>query len=93
MNVTVQIPNDLASALNATDAELSRRALQGLATEEYKAEYKAGRLSPPQLRRLLGFETRDELDGFLKAQEVLTEISLEDWTARCRTRTVSDSDG
>ena len=74
MNVTVQIPDDLASALNATDAELSRRALEGLAIEEYKA----GRLSRPQLRRLLGFETRDELDGFLKAHDVLTEVSLEE---------------
>jgi len=78
MNGTVQIPDDLASALNATDAELSGRALEGLATEEYKAEYKAGRLSRPQLRRLLGFETRDELDGFLKAHDVLMEISLQE---------------
>jgi hypothetical protein len=74
MNVTVQIPDDLADALNATGAELSRRALEGLAIEEYKA----GRLSRPQLRRLLGFETREELDGFLKSHDVLTEISLEE---------------
>ena len=74
MNGTVQIPDDLARALNATDAELSRRALEGLAI----GEYKAGRLSRPQLRRLLGFETRDELDGFLKAHDVLMGISLEE---------------
>jgi hypothetical protein len=32
--------------------------------------YRSGALSAYQVRRLLGFETRDELDGFLKAHNV-----------------------
>ena len=53
---------------------LSRRALEALALEEYKAE----RISKAQLRRLLGFETRYELDGFLKAHEVWADYTIED---------------
>jgi hypothetical protein len=40
--------------------------------------YRAGRLTRPELRRLLGFETRDELDGFLKAHGVYEECTLEE---------------
>jgi hypothetical protein len=52
---------------------LSRRALEALALEEYKAS----RLSGAQLRRLLGFETRYELDGFLKSHNVWTNYTVE----------------
>ncbi len=41
-------------------------------------EYKAGRLTEAQLRHLLGFPTRQELDGFLKAHEVWLNYTLED---------------
>ena len=53
---------------------LSRRALEALALDESKA----GRLTEDQLRRLLGFETRYELDGFLKAHEVWADYTIED---------------
>jgi hypothetical protein len=36
MEVTVQIPDDIATRLCAAGADLSRRALEGLALEEYK---------------------------------------------------------
>jgi hypothetical protein len=39
---------------------LSRSALEGLALKEYKKE----RITKAELRRLLGFSTRYELDGF-----------------------------
>ncbi len=41
-------------------------------------EYKAGRLTEAQLRQLLGFQTRQELDGFLKTHEVWLNFTLED---------------
>ena len=66
MNVTVRIPDDLAERLSATGGSLERRALEALAL----AEYQVGRLTRAELRRLLGFETRYELDGFLKAHGV-----------------------
>jgi hypothetical protein len=73
MDVTVQIPDDLASRLG-TRNDLSRRALEALAAEEYKR----GRLTKPDLRRLLGFETGDQIDEFLKDHEVFEDYTLED---------------
>jgi hypothetical protein len=74
MNLTVEIPDDLASQMRAAGGDLSRRALEGLALEEYRA----GRLTEYQLQRLLGIETRYELDGFLKAHGVWAEYTIDD---------------
>jgi hypothetical protein len=75
MDVTVQIPDDLASRMTEAGVDLSRRALESLALEEYKS----GRLTKPELRRLLGFGTRYQLDGFLKSHDVFDEYTLEDF--------------
>ena len=40
--------------------------------------YRERKLSTAQLRRLLGFETGYELDGFLKTHQVWLEYRLED---------------
>ena len=74
MNLIVRIPDDLAERLGADVATLERRALEALVAEEYRA----GRLDKPDLRRLLGFETSSEIDGFLKAHEVYDGITLEE---------------
>jgi Uncharacterised protein family (UPF0175) len=74
MEVTVQIPDDLARRLTAAGGDLSRRALEALALEEFKS----GHLTKLELRRLLGFGTRYQLDGFLKAHDVYEEYTLED---------------
>src|SRR5438105_3987904 len=63
MEVTVQIPDDIATRLRAAGDDLPRRALEALVAEEYRQ----GHLNKPDLRRLLGFETSYEIDGFLKA--------------------------
>lgn len=70
MNLTIQIPDELARDLAAAGGDLSRRALEGFALEEYKS----GRLTKPDLRRLLVFSTRDQLDGFLKARAVVEDL-------------------
>ena len=54
--------------------DLSRRALEGLALEEYRS----GHITKPELRRLLGFGTRYKLDGFLKEHGVFEDITGED---------------
>jgi hypothetical protein len=74
MNLTVQIPDDIAHQLSVARGDLSRRALEALALHEYKT----GHLTRAQLRRTLGFGTRYELDGFLKSRGVLDDYSLED---------------
>jgi hypothetical protein len=70
MNVTIQIPDELARDLAASGGDLSRRALEAFALEEYKN----GHLTKPAMRRLLGFGTRDQLDGFLKAHAVVEDL-------------------
>lgn len=74
MEVVVQIPDDIASHMTEAHGDLARRALEAFALEEFKKE----RISKPELRRLLGFETRYELDGFLKTHEVYEEYTVED---------------
>src|ERR1017187_9240835 len=74
MELTVQIPDDVAQRLSAVGGYLSRRALEALVAEEYKH----GHLTKPDLRRLLGFETSDQIDGFLKAHDVWIEYTLQD---------------
>jgi len=74
MNLIVEIPDDLAIRLSAAGGDLSRRALEALAAEEYKHD----RLTKPELQRLLGIETSFQLDEFLKAHDVWIEYTLED---------------
>jgi hypothetical protein len=75
MNLTIQIPDELARELAATGGDLSRRALEAFTVEEYRN----GRFSRPAMRQLLGFAARDQLDGFLKAHAVVEDLpTLED---------------
>jgi len=62
MDVTVHIPEELARRLTAAGGDLSRRALEALALEEYRA----GRLTTAELGRVLGLGTAAALDDFLK---------------------------
>jgi hypothetical protein len=76
MEFTVQIPDDIAERLgNGANDDLSRRALEALLAEEYRL----GHLNKPDLRRLLGFETSYEIDGFLKAHSVYEDYTMEDF--------------
>jgi predicted HTH domain antitoxin len=73
MDITIHIPDDLATRLG-TSRDLPRRLLEALAVEEFRL----GHLTQAELRRLLGFETREALDGFLKAHEVCDQYTLDD---------------
>lgn len=74
MTLTVDIPDEFAQRLQASAQDLSRRALEALVADEYRH----GHLTKPDLRRLLGFETSDQIDGFLRAHDVWIEYSMED---------------
>jgi hypothetical protein len=74
MELTLHLPDDIADRLGA-DCDLSRRALEALIAEEYRL----GHLHKPDLRRLFGFETSYEIDGFLKAHNVFEEYTIEDF--------------
>ncbi len=75
MEFAVHIPDDIAERLGAVvNGDLPRRALEALLAEEYRL----GRLNKPDLRRLIGFETSYEVDGFLKAHTVHEDYTMED---------------
>lgn len=74
MDVILYIPDDLARRIETNPAALQRRALEALAA----AEFKSGHLSKADLRRLLGFPTRDALDGFLKSYQLFEPYTLDD---------------
>jgi hypothetical protein len=76
MELTVHIPDDIAERLvAAVDGDISRLALEALLAEEYRL----GHLDKPVLRRLLGFQTSYEIDGFLKAHNVYENYSMDDF--------------
>lgn len=66
MQVIVEIPDDMAQRLTPPGKDPARTTLEAVAIQGYRS----GALSAYQTRRLLGFGTRYELDGFLKAHNV-----------------------
>jgi hypothetical protein len=81
MQITLDIPDDIASALQAGGGDPSRLVLETVAVEAYRRQAITG----DQLRRILGFRTRYEMDGFLKQHEVWLEYSIEDFERDRRT--------
>jgi hypothetical protein len=73
-HVTISLPDELLAALTAQDKDLSRTALEAPALEAYRTR----KISAAQLRRLLGFHTRMEIDAFLKDHGIELEYTLED---------------
>ena len=66
MQITLELPEDIAQGLGSRWKDLPRAALESLALEAYRSQA----LTAVQLRRLLGFETRMQVDAFLKEHEV-----------------------
>ncbi len=71
VQIKVTIPGDI---LNAETGEAPRQILEQFALEGYKS----GQLTAAQVRRVLGFSTRMEVDGFLKEHGVHLEYTEED---------------
>ena len=74
MQITLELPEDIAEGLEAKWNDLARAALESLALEAYRSHA----LTAAQLRRLLAFETRMEVDAFLKNHE-LFDYSVADF--------------
>jgi hypothetical protein len=66
MQITIELPEDIAVGLESKWKDLPRVALESLALEAYRSHA----LTAAQLRRLLGFETRMQVDAFLKEHEI-----------------------
>jgi hypothetical protein len=90
MQVTVEIPDEMAQKLAPDGQDPARALLEAVAIEGYRS----GTLTAYQTRRLLRFETRFELDGFLKAHNVWEHAySLEDLEQDRRTMQRLEEEG
>ena len=66
MQITIELPKDIAVGLQSTWRDMPRAALESLALEAYRS----GALTAAQLGRLLVFETRMQVDAVLKEHEI-----------------------
>ena len=73
MQITVELPDDMARHMIPAGRDPARAALEDMAVEAYRAH----RLSEHQLATLLGMD-RYQLDGFLKQREVWLEYTMDD---------------
>ena len=74
MQITLELPEDIAADLAAKGEDLSRTALEAFALEAYRAQ----KLSTAQLKRVLGYQTRVQVHAFLKAHDVYLHYTLAD---------------
>jgi len=74
MQIMLDLPEDIAQGLETKWKDLPRAALESLALEAYRSRA----LTAAQLRRMLGFVTRMEVDAFLKEHEVY-DFTVEDF--------------
>lgn len=66
MTVNIDLPEDISRALEKQWGGVSRHTLEALAVEGYRSRA----LSESQIRRMLGFETRNQVHEFLKGAGV-----------------------
>jgi len=78
MEITLTIPDEVAPKLeNGGVKKLSRRALELLALDGYRS----GELTEYQVKLMLGFDDRFEVDAFLKKHGAYYDDTLEDLEA------------
>lgn len=73
MQITVELPDDIARQMIPPGRDPARVALEDMALEAFRAR----RLTEHQLATLLGMD-RYTLDGFLKGREVWLEYTMDD---------------
>ncbi len=74
MQITLNIPDELAKQVAAGGQDPARLALEALALEGYRSE----RLSESEVRRMLGFESRLQVHAFLKEHGVYLQYGPEE---------------
>ena len=70
MQITLELPDDVAEWLEAQIQNLPRFMLECFALEGYRSD----RLTEEQVRIVLGYETRMQVHGFLKEQWPVFEL-------------------
>lgn len=74
MQITIELPEDIAVGLQSKWKDLPRVAFESLALEAYRSRA----LTAARLRRLLVFETSTQVDAFLK-QHGIFDYSVADF--------------
>ena len=72
MDLIVHIPDEIIPSLQRSGSDLSRRVLEALAL----AEYRRGTLDKSDLGCMLGFESSNDTDHFLKERNAILGNSL-----------------
>jgi hypothetical protein len=72
MNVILDIPDAVVSRIAAEGGDPAHRALEALVVEEFRV----GRMTKDELSNALGFQSLDEMDGFLKARGIYEPYSM-----------------
>jgi len=80
MEITINLPEDVANVFLADGENLEREILEATALEGYRA----GRLSHAQVGRMLNLN-RFEVDAFLKTHDLPLNYTVEDLEADRRT--------
>lgn len=87
MTISINVPEDVVSRLQAKWGNLSRRTLEALAVEAYRDEV----LSAAEVGRLLGHTSRWETEAFLQERQAYLHYTEEDLTRDLETiRNVTD---
>jgi predicted HTH domain antitoxin len=74
MQITLELPDEIARELEAKWNDLPRATLESLALEGYRSDT----LTEEQVRRILGYGTRMQVHAFLKEHGVYLNYDLED---------------
>ena len=70
MQVTIELPSDVAKQLEQKWGDVSRHILETVALEGYQA----GQLTTAQVREMLGYETPMELDVLLQRASIYRNV-------------------
>jgi hypothetical protein len=73
MTVKIDLPDDIEESLEKRWGDLPRHALEALAIEGYRTRA----LSRSQVQRMLGLETRAEVDEFMNRAGVPFDYTLD----------------
>jgi hypothetical protein len=73
-NIAIELPEDVARVLREKWGDLTQHTIETLAIEGYRTRT----LSASQVRRMLGFQTRMEVDAFLKQHGVYRDYTEAD---------------
>ena len=81
MNISIELPDEIADQIGSRWNDLPRRALEALVADAYREKV----ISGPQAQEMLGLRSRLELDAFLKRSKVYLDYSEGDLDSDIRT--------